>query len=472
MEKSARLVNIKENLKKFFNSPLYPMLVGAMMLLAHVFGIELYVHFVNAPLCALAFLVCDSIKPFIVVLCTFVFQASRLTLDCNIDTANNFYSGWRIALAIVAVGFVLICAVYFYIKHKKISPEKLKSLPMLPAAAFLSLAFLLNGAFSAGWSFGTLSYGAIQVLCFFVLFYLFLLGFDGEDREELVRYFALVTAVIASVLVLEVGWLYISNDELFVNGAIVKEEVQFGWGNWNTMGQQLVMTIPMLFYGVMKCRFPWIYFGIATLATLGAVLTLSRNALIFAVLTYCACCVIACFFGRMKKAFRVLIPLGILGLVLFAVIFREKILNLLDDYVNRGLSDNGRFDLWREGLEGFLEAPIFGKGFYGLYPEFEFTGGVFPWMAHNTVVELLGALGIFGLVAYLFYRFETVRIFVCRPSLEKTLLGMSMLTIILGSLLDNFLFYVQPMFYYSIALAIAYKLSEEKEKAHLSEKTI
>ena len=37
------------------------------------------------------------------------------------------------------------------------------------------------------------------------------------------------------------------------------------------------------------------------------------------------------------------------------------------------------------------------------------------------------------------------------------MLGIGILTILLGSLLDNFIFYSLPMLYYSVALAIAFQ---------------
>ena len=93
---------------------------------------------------------------------------------------------------------------------------------------------------------------------------------------------------------------------------------------------------------------------------------------------------------------------------------------------------------------------------------------IFPIMAHNTFFELLGAMGIFGLVAYSVYRISSLKPFLNRPTVEKTMLGLSMLTIILGSLIDNFVFYCHQMLYYPVAAALAYKLfSEQKETEHI-----
>ena len=83
-------------------------------------------------------------------------------------------------------------------------------------------------------------------------------------------------------------------------------------------------------------------------------------------------------------------------------------------------------------------------------------------MAHNTFFQLLGSLGIVGLLAYGFYRFCSIRPFIKRPTYRKTMIGVAMLTVLGGSLLDNFVFYMLPMFNYAVLFAILYKLVEEE----------
>ena len=234
-----------------------------------------------------------------------------------------------------------------------------------------------------------------------------------------------------------------------------------GWGNWNNIGQNMIVTIPAVFYGVMKNRNPWYYFAVATLTVGAAALTLSRNALIFGALTYAACAIIACFVGRTRRAFRVITPAGALSVVGVALVFREKIFSILADYIDRGMSDNGRFDLYKQGIDEFLSAPIFGKGFFGITTEtFNFVD-FFPQMMHNTPIQLLASMGIVGVLAYLVYRVATVRYVLRRPCLAKSMLAISMLVLIAQSLLDNFIFYIQPVLYYSVAFAIICRLDEK-----------
>jgi O-antigen ligase len=140
---------------------------------------------------------------------------------------------------------------------------------------------------------------------------------------------------------------------------------------------------------------------------------------------------------------------------------KDKIFLVVEDFLDRGFSDNGRFNLWRAAFDAFLKAPMFGSGFYGLHVEGQAVFGPLPVMAHNTVLELLSAMGIFGLFAYAYYRIKSLWLFFEKPSLTKSFLGMSVLVILLESLLDNFVFNVYPMFYIMAAMAIVFKVNNQ-----------
>ena len=463
MTKRIRFDEAKEILNKFFCGRLYPIVASAIVLFSHIFGIEFYLNFINVFLCILSFLVCDSVKPFIPVICTYAYQFSRLTNLSMPDKPDFYYSGFKLYVIITLFCLAILSSVVFFIKYRKRSLSAVKRLPILPAAILLSAAFLMNGAFSDAWVIGSFGFGAVQIATFFVIFYFFTVGLEGENAEKLVSYFSYVTAVMAGIPILETLWLYLSGDLSYLDGSVVKESVNYGWGNWNTAGQQMVMTLPLLFYGVMKNRYPWIYFSLAILTVFCSVLTLSRNALILSLVFFAALSVVCMFFGQVKKAFRVLLPVGIFLLTAMVIVFWGKISLMLGDYLDRGLSDNGRFELWKMGFDSFLEAPVFGKGFFGAYPPEYQDGGIFPMMAHNTLIELLCGTGLFGLAAYIFYRVCTVRIFVIRPTLSKTMLGLAMLTVIVGSMLDNFIFYYHQMLYYPIACALAFKLFSQQK---------
>ena len=83
-------------------------------------------------------------------------------------------------------------------------------------------------------------------------------------------------------------------------------------------------------------------------------------------------------------------------------------------------------------------------------------------MLHNTILQLLASSGIVGLVGYGVYRAASLVPFIRKPSLEKTMLGLSILIVLVGSLADNFVFYIPHMLYYPIALALAFKIYDDE----------
>ena len=207
------------------------------------------------------------------------------------------------------------------------------------------------------------------------------------------------------------------------------------------------------------------YFVLATLTFFGAVLTLSRNAILFGGAAYAACVLICCFKGNNKKLFRIVAAVGLVLAMLAAVLMWDKITLVLKDLFDRGLSDNGRFKLWAMGIENFLKAPLFGNGYYSLEvtENVVITTHFLPKMAHNTIVQILSSMGVAGICAYGFYRYKTLIPFLKRPTAAKTVLLISVLVLLGGSLLDNFIFRFYNIFHYSAALAIAFRLYEDEQ---------
>ena len=90
---------------------------------------------------------------------------------------------------------------------------------------------------------------------------------------------------------------------------------------------------------------------------------------------------------------------------------------------------------------------------------------IMPTMAHNTVLELLGSTGLFGLLAYVYYVFSSARILIERPTLLKAMLGLAAFAVVLESLLDVFVFCFYPMLYPLAALAIICRVEDLEKKA-------
>lgn len=442
-------------------SGLYPPTVCALIFVGNITGLEVYLNIVLSILVFASLVLCPSVRPLITPLCAYVCQVSLFHTPWYPTFSDYYYTGWRLPMIISSFSLILIGLFTFIFRNKIYRRLSFKNTPLLKSLLLLCAAFLLSGAFSSRWSIRNLGFAAAVSISYALVFLLIYCGIpECEKAEPLADYFSFVSLCIAMLISAELLFLFFTSDRVIVNGSIVKDAVALGWGIWNLIGASLTVLIPLLFYGVARGKHPFGYFLAATLSYAAAVLTMSRNTLLFSTLAYVGCIITLSLVGKYKKAFRVLIAVGIVATAALAVLFYDKIARLLSDYLNRGFSDNGRFALWQKAFDNFISAPFFGVGFYGIDADTAIFGPL-PIQAHNTVFQLLSASGILGLFSYIYYRVQTVRPFLRHPTFIKGMLGASALLLVLMSLFDNFIFNIYPMFYYNVALAIAFKCDSE-----------
>ena len=452
-------------LEKFFLGKGYVIFVSALIFLGHITGLEYYLNFINILVFVGATLFCSSVKPFIAVFLTYTYQISLSNTPSFPVHSGYYLEGERPYL--IALMFVVGLSAFFISLYRRgvFSGIDFSSVPMKLSSILLVAALLLNGAFSGEYSLYSTVYGFAVAFSVVGVFYVFYLAFLHESSKDLLEYIVFLSSMIGLIVVLETAHLYIFSDNLISGGSVIKDNVLYGWGIWNNAGQKLTVVIPLIFYGAVSFKNRLFYFICATLCLIAAVFTLSRTALIFATLAYITCLVIACFKGEKKRFYRVssilLLALG----VLLMILLYEKIFSILADYISRGFDDNGRFDLWKYGFDAFFDSPIFGKGFFGLHTDTFISIGFIPQMMHNTPIQLIASMGVFGTCAYIYHRIETLKPFYKKPTLAKSMIFISLVTVLFGSMVENFVFYVEPMFYFSVLLALAFRIYKEECEA-------
>lgn len=444
-------------------SDLYPIFICVLTVVGSVTGIEFYLGMLHIFVAVTSLVISKSIRPTVISLLTFVMQLSVEHSPFYPNYSDYYYTGWRLYAFIAMCVITFLALVAFTVKNRIYKKISFRNTPFLLPMLLLSAAFLLNGAFSDKWVKGDLIFGFANAVVYSIVFILIYHGFSEEENSsEIARYFSYISMLIALVIIAELSVLFITNENIFINGSINKTEVALGWGMWTVLGSSLSVLIPVLFYGFHFNKYPWLYFAVATLTLIFSALTMSRNALLFSLLAYGACVIISCFKGKYKRLFRIITLSGILALIVFTVVLWDKIYALLSSYFELGLTLNGREHLWPAAIDNFLSSPIFGKGFYGLDVTTDFSYGPLALQAHNTVLQLLSATGIIGFMAYAYYRYCTMKPVFVRPTLRKTLMAMSVMVLLLGSLLDNFVFFIYPTFHYTVALVVIHKSSREE----------
>ena len=451
----------------FFMGWKYPAIVAFFVAFAAISGLELYVGVLHLLVALVAIFVTSSFKPALITLLTMVMHISVKNAPFYPTYSSYFREGWRFAVFVAVCIIVFICLVVFVIKNRIYKRVRFGSTPMLVSMLVFAASLMLNGAMSGKWEIGNLIFGFANASVYSLVFLFIYYSFGDESSDSLTSYFSYLSTLVSYIIIAELVALFITSDKLFVSGSIEKVEIALGWGIWNLVGVSLAVLIPIIFYGVHNNRYPWFYFVTATLTFVFAVLTMSRNALLFSSVSYGVCVIISCIKGKFKKAFRIILAAGIVAVTVFAVLLFGRIRELLADYFERGFSDNGRFALWKAAFDNFLASPVFGGGFYGFDVDDSLLYGFGPLakQAHNTFLQLLSASGIIGFSAYVYYRYESIKPIFRRPSLKKTLLFMSIVVFLLASMLDNFVFNIYPTFYYTVALALLHKDDEEKREA-------
>ena len=107
-------------------------------------------------------------------------------------------------------------------------------------------------------------------------------------------------------------------------------------------------------------------------------------------------------------------------------------------------------------LDYFTESPVFGAGFSA----FMINHGkisAFHGMAHNTVIQVISSTGIVGILAFGYHRFETVKLFVRKPSVDKLFMAAAILEFLCMSLFDSIFFYANFTVFYTAILTIVEK---------------
>ena len=459
---SRRLLSL-DFWRSFFMGNVYPIAVCALVFLGNVTALDYYFNFLVTAAAIFALFLTDSVKPIIITVCTYIYQISIPHAPSYPTYSDFFFSGWRAPATVILIVCVGAAFSVFFFKrgiHRKLTPKRTPLL--IPLSAF-SIALIVNGVFSSDWTLENLIFAILNIIVYFFWFLILYHGLDEKENvEKLAGYFSYVSLLISFVIVLELACLYIWGN-VIVDGEITKVSVALGWGIWNLVGGALVSYIPILFYATRYPRLKWISAPLCALAYLSCILTLSRNALLVGTLV-----LLLCVFIHMRTLVKrrglvaLAIAISFLFLSVAIALAWDKISTLFLDYFNRLLSDNGRFSLWREAISDFSCAPIFGVGFYGYTPDTA-TFGVLPKMAHNFVLEFLCASGIFAPITFGFWIFESARAIFKVGDSGRLILSLTPLSVLVGSLFDNFVFYIYPMFIYNVILAIITK-NAKKEK--------
>ena len=468
--------NIKSLLNRAFNSKLFPFVVAAIMILCYYTSLDIVAIYFVAIAGILIFLLCDDLTPFITL---FVFinviVSYKNSPSFTAGESNYYYQTHILAQAISLIVLLILAGVYRFIKTAYTG--KFKRTPVFYGLCALSAVFILNGIFSRGYTPMNLVYGILQAVIYLGVFAL-LKDNINPDKANLKR-IALTFFALSIVLIIELGVALLTYDNIIVNGELIRDNISFGWGVYNTMGMLLVLCVPSVIYLASRYKHGYLFTIYSVLVAAACLLTTSRQALLGLIVVYPVCLFGLLIWSRKRLGnIIVIISAAVCALVL-VIIFHNIVLDAIKQVFSNIIVDghfyaSNRLSIYSVGLEHFESAPVFGVGFYhsGLGHMMNNVSGLdlMPYFYHNTLLQMAASCGIIGLAAYIAHRCQTVVSFLSNITWERTYIAASMLVLLVLSLLDVHMFDIMPTLIYSSLLALLVASEDKKPRQLLKPK--
>ena len=452
----------RQRFDKFLYSPAYFVVLSSLTVLANVFGQELIAYSVLLPLAACVCLFGADLLPLLPVFaCAYISPSAANNPGMN--EKSIFSPDHGLPYLIVLLAVLVVSLVYRLVRDPELGGRKFlsKKRKLLSGMCLLGISYAISGLCSGHWAeYGlrNLLNAAVQFIAVAGLYWLFSGAVKWEQAPKAYLYWTGVC--VGYVLTVELAAIYLTQN-VWTESGILRDKIFTGWGNYNSMGALLAMMLPLPFWLAVNGRFKW--FGLlSAFVFLAALLfTCSRLSMAVGLLIFAISYVFYLVYIRHMKGRMVIYVITALVPILVAAVFHKEIKQLLGSISGIGFASfDMRSEGFAEGIKQFLRYPVFGGTFFPvdfeeLYVWSQVDGftTLFPPRWHNTVIQLLATGGVVCLFCYAVHRFQTIKLFVKKPSRDKTYVAFSVLVLLLTSLLDCHFFNVGPVLLYSAMLA-------------------
>lgn len=474
-------------LVKWQNTMWYPVVFAALGVVSALFGVYAYVPIFYIFMASVIFAVLfnDNLKVYftpLLLIFPSVGKDGLLTFDQAHDDGMSFFSTAGFVQMVVCVSIMIIVFIVKLCVTGAIKDVFKKRSTFGFGLLVFAGACLLNGIFSPSWKAIDLVYGILEAVSMTVFYFLF--SAVAMRSEDIAGYACKVMVILGFMIAAEVGGLsaiLAAKGMLFNDNGFIRDNLTFGWGVDTIVGCMMSLTIPAAMYLAHSRKKGTLAYLAAVLFLLMLVYIQARNALLFGALALFAGAIICCVSGKNKVANRYFTAIIVgLGIVAFAFIikhygglsgFFDKLGSM--NFLHADSGDNGRIERWTNGLEDFCRSPIFGVGFEdGSIPAVPDPMGpnrpspnMYWNMYHNIFIQLIGSMGIVGLLCFLVHFKKLVEIICADFSAEKLLLALVPISLLLMSIFDIFFFLVNMQIYYGSLLAVFEKRNIELRAA-------
>ncbi len=464
----------KLNKKPFFNKlniifkhPLFLLLIGILTFLSSVFSLEIYLYVLVSIINLIGMLFLKDTYLSLGITC-FMYLSPSIKNNPSLFNDSIFYPDKYlyliISLLIIDV-ISMIIRIFINIKYYKININNHPKL--LIGFIILGISYLLGGLFYKEYTFNNILFSIVEILSLSLFYFLYYYSINFKDMDK--KYIGYISLTGSLILILELIYVYIDHD-VIVDGEIIRNRIYFGWGQYNNMGGMMCIFIPGVMYlgYLAKPKYSWIYLITSFFLVISLYFIQSRTSIAVGVILFIILLII--FIIKSNKINKILsislVSIILISFVSLLISKNEYLYKLIDSLINfKDDGGNGRMSIYKEGIENFfLKNPIFGTGFYSCnaYKWGSANSSFIPSRWHNTYVQLLASTGCVGLIAYLFHRYETIKLIFINFKIEKLLLFFTCLGLIGTSILDCHFFNLGPGIVYGIYLLIIERFDELK----------
>ena len=471
---------------KIQNSAIYPILMAMLCIVSGTSGKNVYVPCMWVLTVGVIFagLFSSDLKVFFV---PFIMGLCYLGLDVTSDFYTRIediptFDRSAIPNFVVCIALMLTVLIFRLATSGMLKEAFFKRGMLFWGIIFLDVAFIINGAFCQGYSFTNLLLGigmaAVLTGCYFI--FLPILSSSEKGITYLcvtlvaTSYAVMAQTAIAALKLWENENLFITyGAEYFVNRSILA----MGWGPVTVTATVITLGIPAALYLARMEKLSFFSFFSAPIFLATAVFINTRSAVVVGAIMLVVgmiCCITG---GKNRLKNIIYTVIFVVAVSVLVAKFYDRIVPHVVDILKtmRVYSSDGikglfvsRTDIWKNGIEDFLSAPVFGVGFLdGGFEAELMEPNIYRNMYHNVFVQFLASMGVLGLLAYLIHLKHMLELTVRGFSAQKLLLLCVPFMIIGASFVDNFFFYPNFQIIYAAFIAAAEVTLERRRRERL-----
>ena len=355
-------------------------------------------------------------------------------------------------LGSVATLIVLVPVAVCLIVHLIRFPfEKNQLGALLPWFTLVAVAFLLGGLLSKYTSdyFNGMNYIIPVGLVLPIIYFLFSKYFNPPKNLDVLYYIGFTIICLAFIGIFQIV-IVSAYQKLFSPIFIADNEI--GWANYNTIASIILLAIPLSAYCICKSNKVVLPLIIFVALYTGLFITLSSACFFISVIFL----PILLFFifrhlkNKYKQYLIYFLIIACLAFTVFFIIFNQTITWLFSsNELNNYMSSTGRDKLFDEAIKIFKENPFFGAGLGytndSIYNMNLGQASLRGFNFHSTLMQVLATMGIFGLVAYIFYFTARIKILIKHNTLNNIFAFLSFVMFECYAMVDTGEFNLMPL---------------------------